>query len=1114
MASSLRELIVRISADSSVYQREMARASRMGSDYYKTMEGGARRQDAAIQRNQTNLRAMNAQMLEIRQSALRMTGVLASAFAVGRSIHIADEYGQMASRIRMVTEGTEEYRQVQQALMETSDRTYKPLQEQQELFVQSASSMKELGFETRHTLGFIDSFSSSLTINAATVMGGERAIRALSKAMVNNRVSGDEWQTMLEVVPTIVGDIARYLSEMAGGATVTEQQVKQMAAQGKISMELFANAALAAQQRNADLAESMPTTVADAIQKLSNHWSKYLGDMNEGTGTTEALAAAIDFVTDNLNAFVTAGAAVVSLALTKRMADFSVTMAKAGVETLNNARSHVALAVAQEQAAVATARQARGALHAARQELSRAQAVEGAARGTDRHTAALARLNAARVAEVHASTQSQVATNAEAVAQNRLANATSLASRAKATALALLPGPAGIITLAAGAAASLWLFRDSADDVASSLSDMSQPIDQVIEDFRKLSGIERDLELTRLSEKIDEERESAVAAAQKMREEIAQALYGGGMNRTTSPELGEMFADINRASAAAAQGIDVDWQSVMQRITETEGVSDSLRRSMLDAMASIARSHREVGELSARFDTLTPIAREAASAVESAGNAANDSAPSEKTLQAWQRYNDQLRDQIANLRDPSALGQASRWLDAQGVESPIMRGYTLALVAQAEQEQANADARKKAADAARSAAREATSSASRIAQAYQQQADSLKRQIALHDDASRAAALAYDLEHGGLREISQAHAQHLQQLEQELTAREQIAKQAQEALDLRRFEMAERARLAARQQDMEIDIIAVGRGDQAVQVMREIAGVRQRYADEMRELHQRQEDESTRISEGAYEERRALLMRLMEEEVGLVESAAARKRAAEQDWGNGTRRGLEQYMEQARNAATQSEQALTNALQRSEDALAQFAKTGKLSFRDLADSVINDLIRIAIRQQALGLFSMFGGGAIAAGSPGAYSGSAGDFIGSIGFSGGGYTGPGGKYEPAGVVHRGEVVWSQEDVARAGGLSVVEALRKGFSGYASGGVVGMRSPGAASLGGAGGGVNFNVDLTVQAQPGMTQTDAHAQGQAIAKGFVEQVTTSEIQRQLRHGGVLYEAIRGGR
>ncbi|MFX5618299.1 tape measure protein [Acinetobacter baumannii] len=58
-----------------------------------------------------------------------------------------------------------------------------------------------------------------------------------------------------------------------------------------------------------------------------------------------------------------------------------------------------------------------------------------------------------------------------------------------------------------------------------------------------------------------------------------------------------------------------------------------------------------------------------------------------------------------------------------------------------------------------------------------------------------------------------------------------------------------------------------------------------------------------------------------------------------------------------------------------------------------------------------------------------------------GFSDGGYTGNGLKHTPAGIVHKGEVVWSQEDIKRWGGVSVVESMRQSKpSGYANGGYV--------------------------------------------------------------------------
>ncbi|MDC4403534.1 tape measure protein [Acinetobacter baumannii] len=49
-------------------------------------------------------------------------------------------------------------------------------------------------------------------------------------------------------------------------------------------------------------------------------------------------------------------------------------------------------------------------------------------------------------------------------------------------------------------------------------------------------------------------------------------------------------------------------------------------------------------------------------------------------------------------------------------------------------------------------------------------------------------------------------------------------------------------------------------------------------------------------------------------------------------------------------------------------------------------------------------------------------------IADVGFATGGYTGSGAKYDPAGVVHKGEIVWSQDDIRRWGGVGVVENMR--------------------------------------------------------------------------------------
>lgn len=65
----------------------------------------------------------------------------------------------------------------------------------------------------------------------------------------------------------------------------------------------------------------------------------------------------------------------------------------------------------------------------------------------------------------------------------------------------------------------------------------------------------------------------------------------------------------------------------------------------------------------------------------------------------------------------------------------------------------------------------------------------------------------------------------------------------------------------------------------------------------------------------------------------------------------GASEAVRKYQEEAGNAAAQVESAMTNAFQGMEDALVQFVTTGKLSFSDLANSIVADITRIIIKQQ-------------------------------------------------------------------------------------------------------------------------------------------------------------------
>lgn len=96
---------------------------------------------------------------------------------------------------------------------------------------------------------------------------------------------------------------------------------------------------------------------------------------------------------------------------------------------------------------------------------------------------------------------------------------------------------------------------------------------------------------------------------------------------------------------------------------------------------------------------------------------------------------------------------------------------------------------------------------------------------------------------------------------------------------------------------------------------------------------------------------------------------------------------------------------------------AGFLEAGKNLIQSLIDGFTSKLAYLREKIGALGSYIGRGIGIV------------GDIASGKGFSAGGYTGRGGVHEAAGIVHKGEVVFSQRDVARFGGWQAVEKIRK-------------------------------------------------------------------------------------
>lgn len=271
--------------------------------------------------------------------------------------------------------------------------------------------------------------------------------------------------------------------------------------------------------------------------------------------------------------------------------------------------------------------------------------------------------------------------------------------------------------------------------------------------------------------------------------------------------------------------------------------------------------------------------------------------------------------------------------------------------------------------------------------------------------------------------------------------------------------------------------------------------IEDRYLAEQRRL----EDQRMFSPNLSQEQRQQIEMRLQllqtekERELQLYRQTYDQLDQMQAKWQLGAGQALQDYADQAANVAGQVGNAFTKAFQGMEDAIVNFAMTGKLSFSDMAKSIIADLIRIQARQAIVGMAgSLFGqGGPLAA---------AGKFF---GFASGGYTGDGGKYEPAGIVHKGEYVINAAATKRLG-LGYLNSL----NGYANGGLVGGGGGSAAPGGG-----DVHISVTVEAggqvqsqASGINESAMNQLGKLIGVAVKEQIV-----KEKRPGGILYA---GGR
>jgi lambda family phage tail tape measure protein len=161
----------------------------------------------------------------------------------------------------------------------------------------------------------------------------------------------------------------------------------------------------------------------------------------------------------------------------------------------------------------------------------------------------------------------------------------------------------------------------------------------------------------------------------------------------------------------------------------------------------------------------------------------------------------------------------------------------------------------------------------------------------------------------------------------------------------------------------------LGLGDRQQGLQNSLDGATDKFNEERAKLLDRRRTAPDKYSMDDYQKDLANLETAEDRYRATVVGNYDKMSVAQSDWQSGATSAFANYLDSANNVAGQTKSLFTNAFSSMEDAIVNFAMTGKLSFADFAKSILADMARIATRQASSSALSgLFGLAATAASS--------------------------------------------------------------------------------------------------------------------------------------------------
>lgn len=482
-------------------------------------------------------------------------GTFWAGFAGGRIAQLknyADGYTEIQNKLRLVESASINSARGLESVFDISLKTNQSIQATSGVYQRFAQNAEALKISQAQVASLTETVSKAVAISGASAESAQAALMQFGQALGSGVFRGDEFNSVMEQTPGLAKAIA-------DGLGVTTGELRNMAKEGKLTTDVLIPALERAKSSVDSQFGSRILTISAALENLSTATVKWVGETDNAIGVSRTAAEIINGFSHHLTVAATV------------MGTFG---AAVGATKLNGfiAESRKQALVASEVAQAEVKRTA--ALRA------EAQAEMSVIQLKITHARTEAELLAAKTLAEAQAKKLTIAINAEAAANKNLAIAkrnTSAAGRLLGGALGLVGGPIGALAVGLSLGAGYLLeWRQEAERAKETALAYSDNLEQVAHSLEKMNGVQLRAEQAKLEENIIA-RKQQIEDLKKRYDNLTAAIK----TYQAQSENNEGFSLVNYAEKIASAmreqaKITADLEEKQRLLNDAMGVSETI----------------------------------------------------------------------------------------------------------------------------------------------------------------------------------------------------------------------------------------------------------------------------------------------------------------------------------------------------------------------------------------------------------------------------------------------------------------------------------------------------------------------------------------------------------